>query len=115
MFFPTGVESFDRTFSEVKEFVKKLSEETYYYALTQASDKPCYGPPLGTSTNYGTKDPYRPGVPVVHWVERGARRPAPEKGFEGDYNPVITFFVKTMKMAEDPEKRGYVRYAQWGT
>jgi hypothetical protein len=40
-------------------------ERPYCHALAVATNKPCYGPPLGTSTNYADKDPYRPGRPVV--------------------------------------------------
>ncbi|MCI0390642.1 MAG: hypothetical protein MOB07_17995 [Acidobacteria bacterium] len=110
-FFPTGVESFKKTFAEIKEFAKKHSDDSYFRSLTLVSDKPCYGPPLGASTNYAAKDPYRAGVPVIHWVERGKKRPPPESGFEANYDATINFFVKSMSMPEDPEKRGYVRYS----
>ena len=110
-FFPTGKESFEKTFAEIKEFAKRHSDDTYCYALTLVSDKPCFGPPVGTSTNYAKVDPYRPGTPVVHWVERGKKRPAGEDGFEANYSATINFFVKTMNMPEDPENRGYVRFS----
>lgn len=110
-FFPKGVESFKKTFAEIKEFAKKHSDDTYCRSLTVASDKPCFGPPLGAGSNYASKDPYRPGVPVVHWVERGKKRPPPENGFEANFDATINFFVKSMRMPEDPEKRGYVRYS----
>ena len=110
-FFPTGVDHFDKTFAEIKAFAKKHSDDTYCQTLAVATGKPCFGPPLGTSSNYAATDPYRPGTPVVHWVERGKKRPKPESGSEANYSATIEFFENTMKMSEDPEKRGYVRYA----
>lgn len=110
-FFPTGVDHFDKTFAEIKAFARKHSNDTYCHALAVATKRPCFGPPFGTSSNYADKDPYRPGTPVVHWVERGKRRPASEGGFEANYSATIEFFDKTMNMPEDPERRGYVRYS----
>jgi hypothetical protein len=110
-FFPTGVDHFDKTFAEIKAFAKKHSADTYCHALAVATNKPCLGPPLGTSSNYADKDPYRPGTPVIHWVERGKKRPASEGGFEANYSATIEFFDKTMSMPEDPESRGYIRYS----
>ena len=109
-FFPTGVESFDKTFDEIKAFAKKHADDTYCHALAAGTQKPCFGPPPGASTNYAARDPYRPGTPVVHWVERGKKRPSPEAGSEANYDATIEFFVNTMKMPEDPEMRGYIRY-----
>jgi hypothetical protein len=110
-FFPRGVASFDKTFAEIKAFATKHSDDTYCHAIAVATGRPCFGAPLGTSSNYAARDPYRPGTPVVHWIERGAARPEKPREREANYSGIITFFVETMKMAEDPERRGYVRYA----
>lgn len=116
-FFPAGSSSFDKTFAEITAFAKTYTDDSYFGRVAVAFDKPCFGPPIGSSSNYAAFDPYRPkGTPVVHWVERGALRPesewadpsTPER--EADYGPLIEFFVKSVGMAEDNEGRGYIEH-----
>ena len=114
-FFPTGVDVFTKTFAEVKAFAKQHTDDSYSGQLAKGFDVNCFGPPIGTSSNYAATDPYR-GGPVVHWIERGKRRPPAEWSdpnkpeFEANYDATIEFFVNSMGMPEDDEDRGYTRH-----
>jgi len=128
--------SFDIEFREIKEYALKYMRDNYFAEIAKAFNKPCFAPPIGTSTNYGIRDPYtvikyyhstsNPGrfynVPVP-WVEQGESYRAsdgksdPTKK-ESDFRPIIKFFTteefedggRIYKFEEDSEGRGFVKY-----
>lgn len=135
-YLPVNSMSFDIEFSEIKKYALKWMRESYFAEIAKVFNKPCFAPAIGTSTNYGIRDPYtvikyyhstsNPGrfynVPVP-WVEQGKPYRAsdgksdPTKK-ESDFRPIIKFFTteefedggRIYKFEEDSEGRGFVKY-----